>query len=99
MACYTVEVFGWITLTLLAVKSLYNVTHFAYTTFLGRLLGFGTDIRKCGPWAGTQISSWNAFFKKFISKQQFCKNLNSGDGCDRWDWYLYYIYMNNSIKH
>ena len=55
MSSCAVEVFGWITLTLLAVKSLYNVAHFVYTTFLGRLLGLGMDISKCGPWAGKSL--------------------------------------------
>ena len=46
------EVAGWVTLVALTVKSLYNLSIFIYTTFLGRLLGHGIDLRKCGPWAG-----------------------------------------------
>ena len=47
-----VEMFGWLILTLLLVKSIYNLCHFVYTTFLGQLLGHGMDLSKCGPWAG-----------------------------------------------
>lgn len=46
------EIVGFVTALVLFVKSAYNVGHFMYTTFLGRLLGFGIDVRKCGPWAG-----------------------------------------------
>ena len=47
-----VETVGWITIILIGAVVVYDVGHFIYTTFLGRLLGFGIDLRKCGPWAG-----------------------------------------------
>ena len=55
MTCYTVETFGWITLILIAVKLTYNGIYFVYVHFLGRLLGLGIDISKCGPWAGNEL--------------------------------------------
>jgi len=47
-----IEIVGLLTVILVVVKSLYNLGHFVYTTFLGRLLGHGIQVRKCGPWAG-----------------------------------------------
>lgn len=46
-----IEIVGLLTVILVVVKSLYNLGHFVYTTFLGRLLGHGIQVRKCGPWA------------------------------------------------
>lgn len=46
------EVTGWVALAIFTAKVVYNISHFCYTTFLGRLLGHGIDLRKCGPWAG-----------------------------------------------
>ena len=47
-----IEIVGLITVLVVTLKSLYNVGHFVYTTFLGALLGHNIDLRKCGPWAG-----------------------------------------------
>lgn len=55
-----VETVGWITISLVGVVVVYDVCHFVYTTLLGRMLGLGIDLRKCGPWAGEQI------LKRFI---------------------------------
>ncbi|KZS16269.1 Very-long-chain 3-oxoacyl-CoA reductase [Daphnia magna] len=49
--CCLAECVGWAALAVFAAKSLYNVSHFIYTTFLGRLLGHGIDLASCGPWA------------------------------------------------
>jgi hypothetical protein len=46
------EILGFVTALLLTLKTVYNLSHFVYTTFLGRLLGHGLVINKCGPWAG-----------------------------------------------
>lgn len=51
-SCCLAECVGWMALVVLAAKSVYNVGHFIYTTFLGRLLGHGIDLASCGPWAG-----------------------------------------------
>lgn len=50
--CCLAEVVGWAALVIFGAKVVYNIGHFIYTTFLGRLLGHGIDPRKCGPWAG-----------------------------------------------
>ncbi|XP_057374668.1 very-long-chain 3-oxoacyl-CoA reductase-like [Daphnia carinata] len=49
--CCLAEFVGWSALAIIAANSLYNVCHFIYTTFLGRLLGHGIDLKSCGPWA------------------------------------------------
>lgn len=61
------EIFGFVTALLLGFKSAYNLAHFVYTTFLGRLLGHGIELRKCGPWAGKNSNVKIAFhlFKIF----------------------------------
>lgn len=65
MANYLAEVVGWSTIALFLAKIVYNLGHFAYTTFLGRLLGHGVDVKQCGPWAGihnfhnTSVSRFN----------------------------------------
>ena len=64
MASFAVETFGWITITLLTIKSIFNLGHFVYTSFLGRWLSLGTDLRKCGPWAGTYVNSDGLFLLK-----------------------------------
>lgn len=51
MAC-CMELVGLVTVAILGLKVAYNLAHFAYTTFLGRLLGHGIQLRKCGSWAG-----------------------------------------------
>lgn len=53
------EVVGLVTALALTLKIVYNLGHFAYTTFLGRLLGCGIDLRKCGPWAGKFVTFEN----------------------------------------
>lgn len=45
------EILGFVTALVLTLKTVYNLSHFVYTTFLGRLLGHGLVISKCGPWA------------------------------------------------
>lgn len=47
-----VEVIGWVTLVAFTARVVYNLVLFFYTIFLGRLLGHGIDLKKCGPWAG-----------------------------------------------
>jgi len=34
---------------------IYNVSYFAFTTFLGSSLGYGIQVKDCGPWAGNPI--------------------------------------------
>ena len=46
------ESVGLVCVVVFGGKLVYNLLHFAYTTFLGRWLGHGIDLRKCGPWAG-----------------------------------------------
>lgn len=53
--CCIAETVGWAVLVIFAAKSVYNLIHFAYTTFLGRLLGRGIDLASCGPWAGSYM--------------------------------------------
>ena len=61
--CCFVETVGWVVFVVFAAKTIYNVIHFAYTTFLGRLLGRGIDLRSCGPWGGIpliyNVYMWN----------------------------------------
>ncbi|EFX74260.1 hypothetical protein DAPPUDRAFT_226844 [Daphnia pulex] len=45
------EILGFLTALVLTLKIVYNLSHFVYTTFVGRLLGHGLVISKCGPWA------------------------------------------------
>lgn len=47
------ELVGLLTVVVLGLKSLWNLAQFFYTTSIGRLLGHGIELRKCGPWAGT----------------------------------------------
>ncbi len=51
--CCSMEILGWIVTIFIGAKSVYNICHFVYTTWLGHLLGHSIDLRKCGPWAGT----------------------------------------------
>ncbi len=56
MSCSCIaETVGWAVLVIFAAKIVYNLLHFAYTTFLGRLLGRGIDLKSCGPWAGIYL--------------------------------------------
>ena len=48
----SVKTVGLLTIFVIIGKLIYNLIHFAYTTFVGRWLGHGIDLRKCGPWAG-----------------------------------------------
>lgn len=45
------ESVGLVCAIVFGCKLIYNLLHFAYTTFLGRRLGHGIDLSKCGPWA------------------------------------------------
>ena len=67
--CQLVEIVGWITISLIGAVVVYDVSHFIYTTFLGRLLGFGIDLRKCGPWAGelTAFNNANTIYSKLVA--------------------------------
>ena len=49
------EFIGLVTLTILAVKSIYNIAHFFYSVYLASVLGFNIDPRQYGPWAGTVL--------------------------------------------
>jgi hypothetical protein len=55
------EFVGWAVLVIFTAKTVYNLIHFAYTTFLGRLLGRGIDLKSCGPWAGIFIFNLQYF--------------------------------------
>ncbi|XP_057374669.1 very-long-chain 3-oxoacyl-CoA reductase-B-like [Daphnia carinata] len=45
------ESLGFVTGLVLILKSIYNLSHFVYVNFLGRFIGHGLNISKCGPWA------------------------------------------------
>ena len=51
----SIKTVGLLTLIVIGGKLIYNLIHFAYTTFIGRWLRHGIDPRKCGPWAGNNI--------------------------------------------
>ena len=55
------EILGWLVVLFIGIKSLYNVCHFFYATWLGHLLGHSIDLRKCGPWAGTENKVQRSF--------------------------------------
>lgn len=38
---------------------IYNVSYFVYTTFLGNFLGYGIQVKNCGPWAGNLLKQVN----------------------------------------
>ena len=46
------EFIGLVTLTILAVKSIYNIIHFFYSVYLASAFGFNIDPCQYGPWAG-----------------------------------------------
>ncbi len=83
------EILGFVTALVLTLKTVYNLSHFVYTTFLGRLLGHGLAISKCGPWAGIiQISfKEHACVVDFKMIELFeiirCFFFNSGNGGNR----------------
>ena len=54
-----VHLIGWLTVTVVVVKSAYNLAHFVYTTILARLLGHGIQLGKCGPWAGNELKTFS----------------------------------------
>lgn len=56
MAC-CVHVLGWIVLTLLGAKTVYNLAHFVYTIYLAALLGRNIDPRNYGPWVSEILSN------------------------------------------
>jgi len=53
------------------------VGHFAYTTFIGRWLGYGIQVKNCGPWAGNiiQLGLVMPFEKKtkYYLMENICK--------------------------
>ena len=57
------ETIGMLTIILLGFKIAYNVGHFTYTTFVGKLLGNGIRVKNYGPWAGNKTT---LYFKKII---------------------------------
>lgn len=76
------EILGFVTALVLILKSVYNLSHFVYVNFLGRLLGHGLNISKCGPWAGNlNIAKKSKFIIMFI--HFFLNDVVSGNGCNR----------------
>lgn len=63
------EFIGLVTLTILVLKSIYNLVHFFYSVYLASVLGFNIDPRQYGPWAGT----WWLMYDHDVAKVEcFC---------------------------
>lgn len=48
----SLELIGFVTLTVLALKSIYNIFFFVYSAYLAFILGLNLKLRNYGPWAG-----------------------------------------------
>ena len=47
------ETVGWLTVAVIAIKSVYNTCHFVFSVYLGAFLGYQLDVSQFGPWAGS----------------------------------------------
>lgn len=90
------EILGFVTALVLILKSVYNLSHFVYVNFLGRLLGHGLNISKCGPWAGNlNIAKKSKFIIMFIHFLKMTLSVVTGatDGIGKSYARLVFIYL------
>lgn len=80
MAWCCVQSLGWVVLTFLGAKTVYNVLHFIYTIYLAAPLGRNLDPRNYGPWVVEIFIESNPTFTNILIYQAVVTGATDGLG-------------------